>query len=153
MACCCGPTCEPTRDTVTLEISSVNVVSVPFCNYPSILGGFVGSYILTKPALGPSGQVAGPCSSDYTYIGNGISIYIQSRIGIGSAFGTIQTTSADSCNSCFGFNCEFSINKQGNLRWSEISAGSFTSQVTTVQVLARLDTRFQIGTADIILSD
>lgn len=158
MPCCCGPSCEPTRDTVTLTISNVTASDANiFCKYGSLFSDIAGTYILTKPSTSPFGVISGPCSADYTYTNQKFSVALQVRPGNANAYGFLSFALGTECSGCFGGNCEIFIPKTaGKERWSEISAGSMTSPVRTERVFARFfpnGFRIDIGSADLVLSD
>ena len=158
MACCCAPSCEPTRETVSLTISNITASDANIiCKFGTFFTDLAGTYILTKPAMSPFGVPAGPCSADYTYVSASFSIALQVRPGNANAYGFINFSAGGGCNGCFGGNCEMFIPKSaGKELWSQISAGSMTSPIRTERVFANFfpnGFRLDIGSVDLVLSD
>jgi len=164
VACCCGPSCEPTLDQITLTISNVNASDANiFCKFPGLFAAMPGTYILSKPPYGqqsPStGEISGPCSRTYEYSG-AFYVIVQATPGAVSAFIQLFANASPSCGGAndlwLGSNGEGFISKEtGKSRWPEISAGSMTSPARTERLFARFFSngfRLDIGSIDLVLS-
>jgi hypothetical protein len=141
MACCCEDPCTPkTRDSFSVAISATSTWTADgppsqACQFVDYIESYNGTYVLTKPpgAL-LFGGIAGPCSTNYGYVGGGLTIGFSARPSSAVLAGLGRGNAGGPAGCFFNFGdfpvIEINLSKPAGSTWPAVGASDISISKT-----------------------